>query len=276
MSQLLTLESNTNSNHHIPTGGQVSPIELDALITRVSSAINWDMLPNAEAVKLTESPACYFVDEDGQDWEWDEPWEQTAVNVGPSSATIIFVHSHSGQELFFTYERPETAQAAPVSPTATFEHLSDEDEQNIPREDVKTLADLTQYVQGWAIEERIENKDDFNHIDDATFQAAKVNYFDTKQALRDYIDNEDNHYTPINEKREAEHGWDGINTVQFVQLVLESHGFEYGILHKSSFLAVDDAKFHELKVAFINAHYALCDSVGLEYTRTIDKPFVPM
>ena len=65
-------------------------------------------------------------------------------------------------------------------------------------------------------------------------------------------------------------------TPQEIKEVLENEGFEYGILHKSSFLGVDDAKFHALKSEFEDAHYALNDAVGIEYTRTATKAFVPM
>ncbi len=271
MSQnLLTLGSQTNSNHHVPVGGQVNPAELDALISTVSSAINWDMLPNAESVKLTDSPSCYFVDEEGQDWEWDEPWEQTAVAVGPTSVTIIFVHSHSGHELFFTYERTEAAQAP------AFTSYLDEEKENAARDSVKTLDDLKEFAKEWGLGEQINSATDFVHISDFAFQTARTAYVITKQALRDYINDKNNHDTPINEKRHAEHGWDNIATIEDVQLVLENEGFEYGILHKSSFLGVDDAKFHALKSEFEDAHYALNDAVGIEYTRTATKAFVPM
>jgi hypothetical protein len=270
MSQLITLGSQTNSNHHVPVGAQVNPKELDALIDKVSKAINWALLPSAASVKLSEYPLCSFVDEEGQDWEWDEPWDQTVANVSQNGVDIVFVHEHSGHELFFSYAR-ETASLPKAEEKPLLES------KNIGRADVKTLDDLALYIEGYNLEECITSVDDFNHIENALFQAAKATYFDTKKALKSHLEDEFFQDTPINDNRMAEHGWDGYFTIENVNAMLEGEGFEYGILHKSSFLSVDDALFHSLRSEFAKAHYALLETIGASHIVSTDiRPFVPM
>lgn len=276
MSQLITIGSQTNSNHHVPVGAQVNPKELNQLIEKVSAAISWDLLPSAEAVKLSEYPLCSFVDENGEDWEWDEPWDQTVVNVTRNGVDIIFVHEHSGHELFFSYALEE-AETLPIPQKEIFVDTSGSSSNEIAKYDVKTMDDLVLYVEGYSLEECITSAEDFNNIDNDAFQAAKNAYFETKQALQSHLEDESNHNTPINSKRMAEHGWEGLNTVYCVNEMLECEGFEYGILHKSSFLSVDDATFHQLKNEFVQSHYALCEAIGLsDIVRTTAKPFIPM
>ncbi len=274
MSQLITLGSQTNSNHHVPVGAQVNPTELDALIDKVSSAINWSLLPSATAVKLSEYPLCSFVDEDGEDWEWDEPWDQTVVNVSQNGVDIVFVHEHSGHEMFFSYAREVASLPNPQEEIITGDFF---DTKRIGSFDVKTIDDLAAYITGYNLDECITNVNDFNDIQHELFQTAKATYFNAKQALLDYLKDDDVQNTPINSKRMAKHGWDGFNTIQEVNLLLKIEGFEYGILHKSSFLSVDDEKFHSLRSDFAKAHYELLEVIGVsDIVRTTIRPFVPM
>lgn len=274
MSQLITLGSQTNSNNHVPVGAQVNPKELDALIDKVSLAINWSLLPSAKAVKLDECPLCYFVDEEGEDWEWDEPWDQTAVNVSQNGVDIIFVHDNSGCELFFSYAREAVSLPEPQEDVSAGDFFAT---KKIASSDVKTIDDLALYVNGFNLDECITSVDDFNNIQHKLFQTAKTTYFNAKRTLQSYLEDSSVQNTPINSNRMAKHGWDSYHTIQAVNLLLEREGFEYGMLHKSSFLSVDDEKFHSLRSEFAKAHYELLETIGVDdIVRTTIRPFVPM
>lgn len=103
MSKII-ITSSTNSSHDVPFGAEVNTQELQALINQYLPIT--DASREILSVDISTLPDYRFVDDDeGDDWENNEAsrWEQILTKVGKSSVSLVFVHSKSGDELFFEY-----------------------------------------------------------------------------------------------------------------------------------------------------------------------------
>jgi len=99
----IKLVSHTNSNREIPACAEVIQSELDALINKYTSVLDYADLPEVISLKISTLPECYLLDEDGNEWDSDEPWMQTVTDINDKGLNIVFVHDHTGDELFFNY-----------------------------------------------------------------------------------------------------------------------------------------------------------------------------
>lgn len=102
MSKVILL-SQTNSNRDIPAKAEFIKAELDQLISEYGSLIDWENSKGVLSLKISTLPECFLQDEDGNDWDGDEVWEQTVSDVSNTGINIIFIHAHTGDELFFEY-----------------------------------------------------------------------------------------------------------------------------------------------------------------------------
>jgi hypothetical protein len=139
-----------------------------------------------------------------------------------------------------------------------------------------TLPELKALVEEYGATEVFVYKASYSNIDDPVMHQRKNAYIDARQAVLTYLNDESVMHTPINEARAELHGWDGIATVADIAHVCEHEGFEYGLLHKSSFLGVDDPTVHALIADYANAHYALMEHLQIDCVRSTSEPFVPL
>lgn len=107
---LVSLESQTNSCRAVPAYALVDPSELNPMIEWAGKIIQstkdtmpWDEHARIHSLKLSTLPLCEFRSADGNEWEGSR-WEQIVTDVSSDGATLIFVHSDTGDELFFEYQ----------------------------------------------------------------------------------------------------------------------------------------------------------------------------
>lgn len=141
---------------------------------------------------------------------------------------------------------------------------------------VETVSDLCALVSESSLSEIFIYKASFSKIDDPKMHLLKSQYIDARKCILEYLNDESVMDTPLNEVRDAEHGWDGVTTVRDIALTCQYEGFEYGLLDKSSFLGVDDPVVHKLIQAYASSHYALLEYLGVEFVRTNPSVFIPM
>jgi hypothetical protein len=141
---------------------------------------------------------------------------------------------------------------------------------------VKTLSDLCKLLDEHDADQVFVYKASYGHINNAEMHRLKNQYIDARKAIFNYLNDESVMDTPLNEARDAEHGWDGITTVRDIALVCQNEGFEYGLLHKSGFLGVDDPIVHQLIRAYSDAHCELLKFLNVDFMQTTPSVFVPM
>ena len=139
-----------------------------------------------------------------------------------------------------------------------------------------TLSDLCTLVSQNSVAEVFVYKASFGNIEDAEMHQLKNQYIDARKDVLAYLNDESVMDTPLNEVRDAKHGWDGIKTVRDIALICQYEGFEYGLLHKSGFLGVDDPIVHKLIRTYSAKHYELLEYLGVDYMYTTPSVFVAM
>lgn len=97
------LDSHTNSDRSVPEQAKFDVQELDGLINKYKSLLDWAGLTEVLSIKISALPDCEFQDENGGDWNDDEKWSQIVTDVNDKGVTIIFVHDATGDELYFEY-----------------------------------------------------------------------------------------------------------------------------------------------------------------------------
>lgn len=141
----------------------------------------------------------------------------------------------------------------------------------------KALAsDLCTLVSQNSLADVFVYKASFGDIKDVEMHQLKNKYIDARKDILAYLNDESVMDTVLNEARDAEHGWDGLTTVRDIALICKNEGFEYGLLHKSGFLGVDDPLAHKLIKAYSDKHYGLLKYLGIEFMYTKPSVFVPM
>lgn len=106
MANHILLEARTNSHLDIPAFGKFDKDQLDEYISIFGKAVNW-MVDHVLSVDVSALPDFEFIEEGDEVWDNDESnnWGQTLTSITPNSATMLFVHSDTGDELFFEYTR---------------------------------------------------------------------------------------------------------------------------------------------------------------------------
>jgi hypothetical protein len=119
-------------------------------------------------------------------------------------------------------------------------------------------------------------KASYGGIDDPEMHRLKNQYIDARKDILNYLNDESVMDTPLNDARDAKHGWDGIKTVRDIALICQNEGFEYGLLHKSGFLGVDDPIVHKLINDYASKHYELLKYLAVDFLYTKRSVFTPM
>ncbi len=139
-----------------------------------------------------------------------------------------------------------------------------------------TLSALCTLIEQNSVADVFFYKASFGNIKDAEMHNLKNQYIDARQAILTYLNDESVMDTPLNEVRDAEHGWDGLTTVRDIALICQNEGFEYGLLHKSGFLGVDDPVVHKLINTYASNHYALLKYLGVDHMQSTPSKFIPL
>lgn len=101
--ELVTLNPHTNSDRDIPDAATFNLQELTQLIEDSAHLVDWENNKHVLSIKLKTLPSYELVDSEGNEWESDEAWEQIVTDVNKDSATMIFEHRQTGDELFFVF-----------------------------------------------------------------------------------------------------------------------------------------------------------------------------
>jgi hypothetical protein len=141
---------------------------------------------------------------------------------------------------------------------------------------VKKLSDLSTLVSQNSLAEVFVYQASFDNINDVELHQLKNQYIDSKKNVLAYLNDGAVMDTPFNVVRDEAHGWEGLTTVRDIALTCQNEGLEYGLLHKSSFLGVDDPVVHELINAYSNSHYALLKYLGADFIYTKPSVFTLM
>jgi hypothetical protein len=141
---------------------------------------------------------------------------------------------------------------------------------------ITSLDTLRAAMAEFELTDILTNKAIFGAINDNVMHTLKNKHIDARIALVAYLNDETVMDTPFNDARDAKHGWDGLSTVRDIALTCVVEGFEYGLLHKSSFLGVDDATVHALINDFALSYYAFYDYLEVETMRTTLTHFEPI
>lgn len=139
-----------------------------------------------------------------------------------------------------------------------------------------TLSDLCTLVSNNSVSDVFVYKASFEGINDIEMHRIKNQYIDARKDILAYLNDESVMDTPLNDARDAEHGWDGLTTVRDIALICQYEGFEYGLLHKSGFLGVDDSVVHRLIKLYSEKHYELLKYLGVDFIYSKPSVFIPM
>jgi hypothetical protein len=99
----LKLVGKTDSNRATPACAEVIQSELDALLLKYASVLDFADLPEVVSLQVSTLPECCLLDEEGNEWRSDEPWLQTITDVNDKGLNIVFEHNHTGDKLLFEY-----------------------------------------------------------------------------------------------------------------------------------------------------------------------------
>jgi len=101
----IILEAKTNSSRLTPEAAVFDESELNLMVEKYNSIVNFESNKSVLSIKINDVPLCAFSRSDG--CEMEEPdleyWEPVATDLSSDKLTMIFVHSHDGSELFFQY-----------------------------------------------------------------------------------------------------------------------------------------------------------------------------
>jgi hypothetical protein len=139
-----------------------------------------------------------------------------------------------------------------------------------------TLSELCTLITQNSVADVFIYKASFGGINDDEMHRLKNQYIDARKDILAYLNDESVMDTVLNEVRDAEHGWDGLTTVRDIALICQNEGFEYGLLHKSGFLGVDDPVVHGLINVYTSKHYELLKYLKVDFMYTEPSVFVPM